>query len=109
MEEAGVSRVLGPYTVHGTQTAAGAYAIGQPGDTVVDDPSDVAGALTITVTQAITGTDPDAPVSGAFRIDAEDGSILRVSVLNGQVTLAVDSDGDGVAEDTLHTTWIDLN
>jgi hypothetical protein len=109
MEEAGVTRVLTPYTVHTFLGAAGEYAIGQAGDVLTDDPSDVAGALTVTVVQAVQGTDPAAPASGVIRIGAADGSTLTLTVNAGAVRLEVDTNGDGTPDDTLTTTWADLD
>jgi hypothetical protein len=71
--------------------------------------SDQAGAFTVSVVQAVQGSDPTAPISGKLRIVALDGSNLTVTVTNGSVTLDLDTNGDGTIDDTLTSTWADLN
>jgi hypothetical protein len=46
--------------------------------------------------------------SGSFTVTAEDDSSLAVSLDDGSVSLAVDTDGDGSADGSLGTTWEEL-
>jgi hypothetical protein len=106
--EAGVTRLLQTYSVASARTGAGAYSLGAAGDTMTVVADALGGAVSITVLQPVQGTDPEAPVSGALEIAALDGSTLTLTVVNGAVTLDLDTDGDGAVDDTLTTTWTDL-
>jgi hypothetical protein len=109
VEEAGVTRLLQSYSVASARAAGGAYTLGAAGDTMTVVSDALGGAVTITVLQPVQGTDPDAPASGALKIVALDGSNLTLTVVNGAVTLDLDTDGDGVVDDTLTADWIDLS
>lgn len=108
ISEAGVTRVITPYTLTSTLATGGAFSFGATDETLTVDPSSISGALTITVIQPIAGSDLEAPAAGELRIAAEDGSTLTLTVVNGNVTLEIDSNGDGDVDDILATTWADL-
>lgn len=107
--EGGVTSLLQPYQLASTLATSGAYSLGAAGDTLTVSVSNLSGALTLTVLQPVQGTDLSAPVSGKLRIAALDGSTLTATVVSGNVTLELDSNGDGTVDDTLMTTWADLN
>ena len=109
VSEGGVTLLLQPYGVASTLATSGAYTFGKAGDTMAVKASDQAGAFTVSVVQAVQGSDPTAPISGKLRIVALDGSNLTVTVTNGSVTLDLDTNGDGTIDDTLTSTWADLN
>ena len=48
--------------------------------------------------------------AGSVRVTAPDTSnfLLTITDASGAVTLALDSDGNGSAEDTVNTSWDDL-
>jgi hypothetical protein len=107
--EGGVTSLIQPYQLASTLATSGAYSLGDTGETLTVTVSNLSGALTLTVLQPVQGTDLSAPVSGKLRIAALDGSTLTATVVNGNVTLELDSNGDGTVDDTLMTTWADLN
>jgi hypothetical protein len=107
--EGGITRLLQPYKLATTLATSGAYTLGEAGDVLTADLSNQAGAITVTVVQPVRGTDPSVPVSGELRIVALDGSALTVTVANGNVTLDLDTNGDGTVDDTLTSIWTDLN
>jgi hypothetical protein len=62
------------------------------------------------VNTPITGSDLNAPASGTFTTTAPDGSSLRLTVVNGIVTIATDTDGDSEADYSPPSQpWDDLN
>jgi hypothetical protein len=57
----------------------------------------------------ISGANDAEPDSGALLIEAQDGSRLTLTIQNGDVDLAVDTDGDGTDDGTISTSWTDLS
>jgi histone H3/H4 len=108
--EAEFSSVLAQYTVASSLTiASGAYSYGAAGQQATIDRSDIPGALTIQVEQAIAGTGDNPPDSGRIRITAEDDGRLTITIEDGQLSLALDADGDGTVDDTIGPVdWADL-
>jgi hypothetical protein len=106
--EDGVTALLSAYDVASTLASGGAYTLGAAGDLLTLDPGIGTGPLTVTVEQAVQGTDPEAPLGGTLRVEAQDGAVLTVTVASGAVTVTLDTDGDGTVDDTRTTTWADL-
>jgi hypothetical protein len=106
--EDGVTALLSAYDVASTLASGGGYTLGAAGDVLTLDPGIGTGPLTITVVQAVQGTDPQAPLAGTLRVEAQDGAVLTVTVAAGAVTVTLDTDGDGTVDDTRTTTWADL-
>lgn len=68
------------------------------------------GTFTVTTQLAFAGIDFDNPTTGGAKVTASDSSSVTMTVQNGvNVLLEVDSDGDGVADATINTTWTVLN
>jgi hypothetical protein len=111
-EAAGASTrtvVVGPFAVTGAVDAAGARACGAAGDALTVDPD--LGRLDVAVLAPLAfGAGVADPAAGAFRVSAPDGSTLTATVTGpGLVELAVDTDGDGVADGALSTAWDELD
>ena len=106
--EAGVTLTLQAYTVASTLDTVGQYSYGQVGDVMTVNVNDPSGTFSIAVIQPIEGSESSAPVSGELRIDALDGSTLTMTVNHGIVTLSLDTDGDGLIDDTLVRDWDDI-
>ncbi len=103
-----ITRVVGPFVVHDSVAASGtgAYSIGLAGDTATVDPGTISGVLTVTALSPVQGTSMgNAPVSGSFRIVAQDNSRLTATVAGSGVTLAIDTNADGADDGTISTTW----
>ncbi|MCG6909899.1 MAG: hypothetical protein LJE94_07210 [Deltaproteobacteria bacterium] len=104
------TKSIAPFGISSTRSeGTGGYTIGQPGETVTVQPDYLSGPLRITFQQALSGTGDQSPDSGALLIEAQDGSRLTMTVLNGIVDLAVDTDGDGNDDGTISSSWDDLS
>jgi len=101
------TQVIGPFTLSDSMASSGtgSYSFGDPGDSATLSTDVVSGELTVSVPQPIEGEAGDEPASGSFRIVASDNSRLTGTVTAGDVTLAVDTDGDGTDDGNLSTTW----
>jgi hypothetical protein len=67
------------------------------------------GTLQASTTATISGPSSIAPDSGAFETRATDDSSVKTTVTSGgNVSLGVDTDGNGTIDGTLSTTWDDL-
>ena len=106
--EHGVILTLQAYTVASTLDTAGQYSYGHVGDVMTVNVNDPSGTFSIAVIQPIEGSESSSPVSGELRIDALDGSTLTMTVNHGIVTLSLDTDGDGLIDDTLVRDWDDI-
>ncbi len=106
--ENGITRTLQAYQVVSVMTAGDQYGYGESGNVVVINSNEPEGTFTVTVIQPIEGSDDSPPVSGELRIEAFDGSTLTMTINNGTVTMALDSDGDGSVDDTVDRNWDDI-
>jgi hypothetical protein len=62
--------------------------------------------LTVTMLQPVAGASPaDAPSSGSFRITAQDSSRMTVTITSSGITLAIDTNADGVDDGSITTSW----
>lgn len=110
--ESGVSRSLSQFTLGSTRNASG-YSWGNPGETVAFTSTDVTAgggpaALTLSVVNPLSGSDPTAPAAGQFTTTAADGSRVRVTLSGGVATIEVDTDGDGSFDGSMSASWDDL-
>jgi hypothetical protein len=106
--EGGVThtRVVGPFAVSDSVGQSGAYSFGLAGETATVDPDTTAGALTVTVLQSVQGAIlGDAPSSGSIRITAQDGSRMTATMTSSAIELAIDTNGDGIDDGTISTSW----
>jgi hypothetical protein len=85
--------------------AAGTYTRGYSGTVA----SDSLGSFDFDTPTSFSGTGGAAPTAGELVITADDGSTAHVTAVDGtNVTIAVDTDGDGADDDVIDTTWEDL-
>jgi hypothetical protein len=102
----GVTENITEFDINSISTSGGnVTAIGNIGQYTVVDPDYLSGTCTVTVQLPITGTNPDSPDQGELLVEAQDGSSLTLTVENGDVDLDVDTNGDGIIDGTLATTW----
>lgn len=103
--EAGVTTTLTTFATEATVSAT-TLTIGQAGDVLTLEYSGLSGPLTLEVLATLEGSAFPAMYSGSFRITASDSTSVTTTVSSsGETSLAVDSDGDGTADDTLLTNW----
>ena len=67
----------------------------------------VEGDLDLTIVDPVSGSAFE-PSAGRMRIDADDGSSAVLRIKDGNVSIEIDTDGDGVADGTLGSSWEDL-
>lgn len=64
------------------------------------------GQVTVTTLAPFTGTGTGYPVSGSVRMTGAAGSSVTLTATGGgNVRLDVDSNGDGITDSTINTTW----
>ncbi len=100
--------VIGPFALSDTvpPSGTGPFSFGSAGDTATVTAGTITGPLTVTVLEPVSGTAPAEPGSGRFRITAQDNSRVTITLTGGGgVSLAVDTNGDGVDDGTVPTTW----
>jgi hypothetical protein len=100
--------LYGPYTIHYTVPASGAFSAGTAGDTLTASAG--ANTFTVAVLQPIVLDAAAAqPAGGGYRVTAQDGSRLTATITSGTTestaTLAVDTNGDGTNDGTLSVPW----
>jgi len=67
----------------------------------------VDGDLNLTIVDPVSGSAFE-PNAGRMRIEADDGSSAVVAIKDGSVSIEIDTDGDGVVDGILGSTWEDL-
>jgi hypothetical protein len=98
------------FGISSTQSeSTGDYTIGLEDETMVVQSGYLGSPLNIRFQQMISGANDAEPDSGALLIEAQDGSRLTLTIQNGDVDLAVDTDGDGTDDGTISTSWTDLS
>ena len=105
----GITANLSSFSLSGSRTVSG-LTLGVPGETFTLQLSTITDPLSGLITTTFTGPEMLALEAGAVRVTAPDSSNLLLTITNaaGAVTLALDSDGNGSAEDIVNTTWNDL-
>ncbi|MBI1422499.1 MAG: hypothetical protein GC149_03460 [Gammaproteobacteria bacterium] len=109
MSESGITASLSNFSFTGTRTASG-LTLGTTGETFTLQLSTLTDPLAGRIESTFSGTEMTALQAGSVRVTAADTSnfLLTITDASGAVTLALDSDGNGSAEDTVNTTWSDL-
>jgi hypothetical protein len=108
--EDGVVKSISQFGISSTQNEnTGDYTIGQKDESMIVQPDYLAGPLTIVFQQAISGAGDAEPDSGTLLIQAQDGSRMNMNITNGSVDLGVDTNGDGVVDGTISTSWAGLS
>ncbi len=100
--------VIGPFELSYifASSGTGLYSFGAAGETLIVDPDSITGSLTITILQSVSGTAPGEPGSGSLKITAQDDSRITMTLSDGgKVTLAIDTNADGVDDGTINTSW----
>jgi hypothetical protein len=101
----GIILQIGPFAVQSAETAT-LVTLGPASATIVHNGI---GSLQASTTATISGPSSMAPDSGAFVTRATDNSSVTATVSSGgNVSLAVDTDGNGTTDGTSSTTWDDL-
>jgi len=105
---AGNSFVLSNFTIHLTQnTATNAYTL-SIGGTFAS--SLLTGSVTMATPTPFAGNGSGHPSSGVLKLTGAGGSSVTLTALDStNVTLGVDSNGDGVIDTTQSRTWATLN
>jgi hypothetical protein len=108
--EEGVTNTLSSFSMSASGDPVNGLELGADGETILY--SHLSPALTASILLEIQdrltfGPGLEDP-SGSFTVTAEDDSSLAVSLDDGSVSLAVDTDGDGSADGSLGTTWEEL-
>lgn len=95
--------------MNATRNRNGNFSIGNPGQYAIIDTALIAGPLIVTIQTTISGAEADEPEQGKLRVAAQDGSYLIMTVADGDVTVEVDTDNDGVIDGTFSAEWMDLD
>lgn len=105
---AGNSFVLSNFTIHQTQnTATNAYTL-SIGGTFAS--SLMAGSVTMSTPTPLAGNGSAHPSSGVVKLTGAGGSSVTLTALDStNVTLDIDSNGDGMIDTTQSRTWATLN
>jgi hypothetical protein len=72
------------------------------------DSTQLAGVVRYSTPVTFAGQGAEYPSSGALLVEGENSSARLTAVDNVNVTIEIDSNGDGVIDDTINTTWADL-
>lgn len=109
MSESGVSASLSNFSISGSRTISG-LTLGVPNETFTLQLSTLTDPLSGVITTTFSGPEMTALEAGSVRVTAPDSSnlLLTITDTTGAVSLALDSDGNGIAEDTVSTSWSDL-
>ena len=109
MSESGITASLSNFSISGTRTASG-LTLGAPNETFSLGLSTLSDPLSGVITSTFTGPEMTALQTGSVRVTAPDSSNLSLTITDtsGAVSLALDSDGNGSAEDIVNTNWSDL-
>lgn len=109
MSSGGVTANLSNFSFTGTRTISG-LTLGAPNDAFTLGLSTLTDPLTGVIITTFSGPEMTALQVGSVRVTAPDGSnlVLTITDTSGAVSLALDSDGNGSAEDFVNTSWNDL-
>jgi hypothetical protein len=109
MEDSVTENII-QFDINSLSTSGGnGLAIGNIGQYTIVDLNYLSGTCKVTVQLPIAGIDPDLPEQGELLVEAQDGSSLTLVVVNGNVNLGVDTNGDGTIDGILVTTWDEIN
>jgi hypothetical protein len=110
MSESGITAKLSNFSFTGTRSQTNQLTLGAANETFALQLSTLTDSLTGTITSTFSGPEMTSLQAGSVRVTAPDTSnfLLTITGVSGAVTLDLDSDGNGSAEDTVNTTWSDL-
>ncbi len=72
------------------------------------DTTRLSGVVEYSTPVTFEGFDNDYPHSGELLVEGANSSARLIAENNVDVTIEIDSDGDGVVDDTIETTWAEL-
>lgn len=72
------------------------------------DSSEIGGVVGYSTPVIFTGFDADYPSSGEFLVTGDGSSLRLIAIDNVNVVIELDTNGDGVVDETLQTTWAEL-
>jgi len=67
------------------------------------------GSVRYSTVETFEGVGTDFPSQGRFRVQGSDSSLELVAIDNINVDIEIDSNGDGVVDVTISTTWADVS
>jgi hypothetical protein len=104
-----VSASLSDFEFSGSRTLSG-LTLGVPGETFSLQLSTLSDAISGTIATSFTGPEMLDLQAGSVRVTAPDSSnlLLTITDTSGTVSLDLDSDGNGSAEDSITTNWSEL-
>jgi hypothetical protein len=107
--ESGVSASLSNFEFSGSRTLSG-VSLGVPGETFTLQLSTLSDVLDGAIISTFSGPEMLDLQAGSARVTAPDSSnlLLTITDTSGTVSLDLDSDGNGSAEDTITTNWSEL-
>lgn len=72
------------------------------------DSTQLGGIVRYSTVETFQGFDADYPDSGVLLVEGETSSARLIAVDNVNVTIELDSNGDGVTDETFSLTWVEL-
>ena len=72
------------------------------------DTTELAGVVQYSTPVTVAGEGADYPDTGSLLVEGENSSARLTAVDNVNVTIEVDTNGDGVTDETINTTWAEL-
>ncbi|MBC2714357.1 MAG: hypothetical protein HF978_03525 [Desulfobacteraceae bacterium] len=109
LTEDGVPLNISQFDISSIVSSGGSvFSIGNAGQQVIVTPDYLSSALAVTIQSAIQGKGMDYTDEGALLVEAQDGSSLKLVIDNDDVTLEIDTNGDGVTDGTLSMLRDDL-
>jgi len=72
------------------------------------DSTQLAGIIRYSTPVIFSGFDSDYPSSGEFLVSGAGSSLRLIAIDNVNVTIELDTNGDGTVDETLQTTWVEL-
>ena len=72
------------------------------------DSSELSGVINYSTPVTFTGEGFGFPSAGEFLITGDDSSARLIAVDDANVRIEIDNDGDGVIDETLNLTWVEL-
>jgi hypothetical protein len=98
------------FTIRSAWSDGPGYTMASAGDAMTLAATGVPGALTVSVTGALTGVEPAPPDAGELKVTATDAtSVVARMGSGGAITLLLDANGDGTVDATIPTSWDELD
>lgn len=72
------------------------------------DSTELSGIISYSTPVIFAGFDSDYPSSGEFLVSGAGSSLRLIATDNVNVTIELDTNGDGTVDETIQTTWLEL-